>query len=213
MPARFELHGVAFSGPTYKVGLILSVAGEPFDYIHVNMMAGEHKQPAYLSKQRYGQVPLLVDRNNGRHLCQSASILEYVADTLGKLGGATLNERFEAREWLYWDFDRLAPAIYRSRSIRRGFRKGGPEILEMCAADAASALKVLDRHLAGRTWIVGEGMTIADIDIYGVVAFAGEAEIDLALYAQMTDWMKRIEVLPGFKGPKDLLPMESRVAA
>lgn len=213
MPARFELHGVAFSGPTYKVGLILSVAGEPFDYIHVNMMAGEHKQPAYLSKQRYGQVPLLVDRNNGRHLCQSASILEYVADTLGKLGGATLNERFEAREWLYWDFDRLAPAIYRSRSIRRGFRKGGPEILEMCAADAASALKVLDRHLAGRTWIVGEGMTIADIDIYGVVAFAGEAEIDLAPYAQVTAWMNRVEALPGFKGPKDLLPMESRVAA
>lgn len=213
MPARFELHGVAFSGPTYKVGLILSVAGEPFDYIHVNMMAGEHKQPAYLSKQRYGQVPLLVDRNNGRHLCQSASILEYVADTLGKLGGATLNERFEAREWLYWDFDRLAPAIYRSRSIRRGFRKGGPEILEMCAADAASALKVLDRHLAGRTWIVGEGMTIADLDIYGVVAFAGEAEIDLAPYAQVTAWMNRVEALPGFKGPKDLLPMESRVAA
>lgn len=213
MPARFELHGIAFSGPTYKVGLILSVAGEPFDYIHVNMMAGEHKQPAYLSKQRYGQVPLLVDRNNGRHLCQSASILEYVADTLGKLGGATLNERFEAREWLYWDFDRLAPAIYRSRSIRRGFRKGGPEILEMCAADAASALKVLDQHLAGRTWIVGEGMTIADLDIYGVVAFAGEAEIDLAPYAQVTAWMNRVEALPGFKGSKDLLPMESRVAA
>jgi glutathione S-transferase len=56
-------------------------------------------------------------------------------------------------------------------------------------------------------------MTIADLDIYGVVAFAGEAEIDLAPYAQVTDWMKRIEALPGFKPPKDLLPMESRVAA
>lgn len=192
---------------------MLSLAGEPFDYVHVNMMAGEHKQPAHMSKQRYGQVPLLADRSNGRHLCQSAAILEYIADTLGRFGGATLDERLQAREWLYWDFDRLAPPIYRSRSIRRGFRKGGPEILDMCSSDAASALKVLDQHLAGRSWIVGEGVTIADIDVYGVLAFAGEAEIDLAPYANITAWMTRFETLPGFKGPNDLLPMESRAAA
>jgi len=213
MSARFELHGIAFSGPTYKVGLMLALAGEPFDYVHVDMMAGEHKQPAHLSRQRYGQVPLLVDRNNGRHLCQSAAILEYLADTAGKLGGATLDERLQAREWLYWDFDRLASAVYRSRAIRRGFRKGGPEILDMCAAEAASALKVLDRHLAGRNWIVGEGVTIADIDIYGVLVYADDAEIDLAPYANIAAWMKRVEALPGFKPPLDLLPLENRVAA
>ena len=91
MAARFELNGISFSGPTYKVGLMLSLAGEPFDYVHIDMMSGEHKKPAHLSRQRYGQVPLLVDRNNGRHLCQSAAILEYLADVLGKFGGATLS--------------------------------------------------------------------------------------------------------------------------
>lgn len=213
MPVRFELHGVAFSGPTYKVGLMLSLAGEPFDYVHVNLMAGEHKQPAHLSKQRYGQVPLLVDRNNGRHLCQSAAILEYLADTLGRWGGATLDERLQAREWLYWDFDRLAPSIYRPRAIRRGVRKGGPEILDMYAAESAAALKVLDLHLSGRNWIVGEGATMADIDIYGVLAYAGEAGVDLAPYAHLTAWMKRFEALPGFKAAHDLLPLQSRTAA
>ena len=57
MTARFELHGFAFSGPTYKVALMLSLMDEPFDYVHVNMMAGEHKQPPHMSRQRYGQVP------------------------------------------------------------------------------------------------------------------------------------------------------------
>ena len=213
MPARFELNGVFLSGPTYKVGLMLALAGEPFDYVHVNLTAGEHKQPPYLSKQRYGQVPLLVDRNNGRHLCQSAAILEYLADTLGKFGGATLDERLQAREWLYWDFDRLAPSIYRSRGIRAGFMKGGEESLELCAANAASALKILDRHLAGKNWIVGEGLTVADIDIYGVMAYASEAAVDLAPYANVTAWVKRFEALPGFKAPKDLLPLQSREAA
>src|SRR3712207_4471463 len=159
MPARFTLHGVFLSGPTYKVGLFLALAGEPFDYVHVNLPGGEHKEPEFLAQQRYGQVPLLVDNRNGRHLCQSAAILEYLADVTGKFGGADLDERIRAREWMYWDFDRLAPAIYRSRGIRAGFRKAGPEVVELHAAEGRAALEVLDNHLAGRSWVVGESPT------------------------------------------------------
>jgi glutathione S-transferase len=212
MAARFELHGITFSGPTYKVGLMLSLAGEPFDYVHLNLMAGEHKQPPHLSRQRYGQVPLLVDRSNGRHLCQSAAILEYLADTLGKFGGATLDERLQAREWLYWDFDRLAAPLYRARVIRLGIRQAPPEVLEDAVKGAVASLQVLEAHLAGRSWLVGEGTTIADIDIYGVVAYAGEAGIDLATFANVGSWMKRIEALPGFSAP-GFLPQESKAAA
>ena len=213
MPARFELHGIAFSGPTYKVGLMLALAGEPFDYVHVNMMAGEHKQPPHMSKQRYGQVPLLIDRNNNRHLCQSAAVLEYLSDTLGKFGGATLDERLLVREWLYWDFDRLATHVYRARTARLGIRPAAPEVLEFCMTSGEAALKVLDQHLAGRNLIVGEGVTIADIDIYGVVAVSDEAGCDLAAYANIEAWLKRMEALPHFASRKALLPLESRVAA
>jgi len=212
MPARFELHGITFSGPTYKVGLMLSLAGEAFDYVHLDMMAGAHKQPAHMARQRYGQVPLLVDKSNGRHLCQSAAILEYLSDTLGKFGGSTLDERLQAREWLYWDFDRLAAPLYRARTIKLGIRQAPPEVLEDCTKGAQAALKVLDAHLAGRDWLVGEGVTIADIDIYGVVAYAGEAGIDLGPYANLSAWMKRVEALPGFSAP-GFLPRESREAA
>lgn len=213
MTARFELHGMFVSGPTYKVGLMLSLAGEPFDYVHLNLMEGEHKRPAYLAKQRFGQVPMLVDRSNGRHLCQSAAILEYLADTLGKFGGASLDERLRAREWLYWDFDRLAAPLYRARVIKAGFRPAPAEVLEDCQAAAKTALKVLDTHLAGRDWLVGEGVTVADIDIYGVAAFAGAAGIDLADYPQVAAWAKRVEALPGFQPADALLPKTSREAA
>ncbi|GEO14455.1 glutathione binding-like protein [Microvirga aerophila] len=56
------------------------------------------------------------------------------------------------------------------------------------------------------------GLTIADIDIYGVVAYAGEAGIDLGPYANLSAWMKRVEALPGFNAP-GFLPRESREAA
>ena len=80
-------------------------------------------------------------------------------------------------------------------------------------ASGEAALKVLDQHLAGRNWIVGEGVTIADIDIYGVVAFTDEAGFDLAAYAHIQAWVKRMEALPHFASRKTLLPAESRVAA
>lgn len=212
MPARFVLHGVFLSGPTYKVGLFLSLAGEAFDYVHVNLREGEHKQPPYLSKQRYGQVPLLVDNSNGRQLCQSAAILEYLADTTGKFGGASLEERIQAREWMYWDFDRLAAPIYRSRGMKLGIRKLTPELVEMYAGEGKVALKVLDDHLAGRSWIVGEAPTIGDIDLYGVVAYATEAGFELSAFANVAAWLKRVEALPGFI-PAGSLPRETKAAA
>jgi glutathione S-transferase len=212
MPARYTLHGSFMSGPTYKVGLFLSLAGEPFDYVHIRMRDGEHKQPAYMSKQRYGQVPLLVDGQNGRELCQSASILEYLADTTGKFGGANLDERIRAREWMYWDFDRLAPPVYRSRGLKLGFRKGGPEIVEMYHTEANASLKVLDDHLAGRRFVVGEGPTIADIDLYGVTAYAAEGGIDLGSFPNVSAWMSRMEALPGFIRAGSL-PQDTKAAA
>jgi glutathione S-transferase len=212
MTARYVLHGVWASGPTYKVGLMLSLAGEPFDYVHVDLMHGAHKSPEFLARNRFGQVPCLVDASNGRSLCQSASILDYLADTTGKFGGATLEERISAREWMFWDFDRLAPNIYRTRAVKLGFRKAHDAVVDAQVIDAGLALKVLDTHLAGRGWIVGEGTTIADIDVYGVVAYAPAAGFDLAAYPNVVAWMARIEALPGYSGPDQLLPKASKAA-
>jgi glutathione S-transferase len=213
MPARYTLHGSPRSGPTYKVALFLALAGEPFDWVLVNMREGEHKQPAYLAKQRYGQVPLLVDNQNGRHLCQSASILECLADRTGKFGGADLDERIRAREWMFWDFDRLAPHIYRPRAARLGLRQFDPAVLAQHETEGKAALKVLDEHLAGRAWLVGEGPTISDIDVYGVVSYAPAGGYDLAAYPTLSAWLKRVEGMPGFAPPETLLPQTSKAAA
>lgn len=213
MSSRFTLHGVWLSGPTYKVGLFLALAGEPFDYVHVNLLDGEHKKPAFVSRQRFGQVPLLEDKSNGRALCQSAAILEYLADTTGRFGGATLDERLAAREWTYWDFDRLAPAIYRLRGMRLGFRPASQVAAEMYHAEGNAALQVLDNHLKGRDWLVGEAATFADIEIFGTVAYAEVGGFDLRRYPNVSAWMARLPELPGFAPPTTLLPKQSRAAA
>jgi glutathione S-transferase len=213
MPARYELHGIWLSGPTYKVGLMLAMCGEPFDYVSVNLRAGEHKSPAFLAMQRYGQVPLLVDKGNGRKLTQSASILEYLAEHLGKFAGDTEEEKIEAREWMFWDFDRLAPNVYRSRAMRIGFRSMPFDTAAMYFNEGNMALKVLDDHLKGRDWLVGKGPTIADIDLYGVIDYTAVGGFNLAQYGNLSAWIQRFKALKGFGLPEQVLPKESRTAA
>ncbi|MEI8146588.1 MAG: glutathione S-transferase family protein [Alphaproteobacteria bacterium] len=209
MSKRFTLHGLWLSGPTYKVGLMLALSGEAFAYQHINLRAGEHKHPAYMAKNRYGQVPTLEDATTGLSLCQSAAILDYLAETLGKFGGKDAGERAQIREWMYWDFDRLAPPIYRMRAQRAGFRSFTQSQAEGLFADGNAALKVLDDHLAGRDWLVGKSTTIADIDVYGVATYAPQGGYSLAAYPNVAAWLKRVEALPGFAPQDKLLPMAS----
>ena len=205
--AKLTLHGIWLSGPTYKVGLALSLMGQPFAYKHVDLRAGAHKKPEYLALNRFGQVPALIDGD--LKLCQSGSILLYLADKFGKMGGRTPEEKARVREWIFWEFDRLAPNIYRPRAIKRGFLKAEDNIYQLYTGLAGDALKVLDTELGkGSGFLVGNEATIADVAVYGDVAYAEEGAIDLAPYANVKAWMTRVERLPGFKKYEDVLPKQ-----
>jgi glutathione S-transferase len=209
MANRFTLYGHQLSGPTYKVALMLALGSEPFTYHHVDLRAGAHKQPDYLAKNRFGQVPCLYDGSH--HYSQSASILQYLAEKLKKFDGKNAEEHAHIREWMFWDFDRLAPGIFRSRAFKVGLRKAEPPVIENYKNDGEAALAVLEAHFAKHAWLVGDKPTIADIDCYGVVHYAPIA-FDLAKYPKLTEWKKRFEALPGFGTPEEIIPGEQKAA-
>ena len=184
----------------------MSLMGLPFAYKHVDLRAGAHKQPEFLTVNRFGQVPALEDGD--LKLCQSGSILLYLADKSGKMGGKTAEEKARVREWLFWEYDRLASNIYRPRAIKRGFMKADDNVHQMYVNQAGDALKVLDSALAKSGFLVGDEATVADVAVYGDVAYAEEGAIDLAPYANVKAWMARIEKLPGFKKYEDVLPKQ-----
>ena len=204
--SKITLYGIWLSGPTYKAGLAMSLMGQSFAYKHVDLRAGAHKQPEYLAINRFGQVPALVDGD--LKLCQSGAILLYLADKSGKMGGKTAEEKARVREWLFWEFDRLASNIYRPRAIKRGFMKADDNVHQMYVNQAGDALKVLDGALAKSDFLVGSEATIADVAVYGDVAYAEEGAIDLSPYPNLKAWMARVEKLPGFKKYEDVLPKQ-----
>lgn len=203
MADKFTLYGIALSGPTYKAALMLSLCGQKFSYRHMNLQKGEHKTPEHLARNRYGQVPVL--EHGATTLVQSGVILEYLAETLGKLAGKGRADRLRSREWLFWEQDRLSPGIFVPRAARRGFFPFDAKVVDFMAARGNLALAVLDGTLATTPYLTGAEPSFADVGCYGVVAFAGEGGFELS--AGVAAWAKRMESLPGFKAPSDLLPM------
>jgi glutathione S-transferase len=212
MTTPYTLHGIWLSGPSYKVALALAMAGLKFDYEHINLREGAGQKPDFKAKSRWGQVPCLTINATGKHLTQSAAILGYLAMATGKLAGVTDDDKQSIREWMLWSADRLGPSIYRVRANALGFRKFDAATVEMYTGEGKGALKALDDHLTKQHWVVGTAASIADIDAYGVVAYAPDGGFVLADYPHIQAWMKRFEALPGYGKADALMPKESQKA-
>ena len=205
MADTITLHGIALSGPTQKIALTLALAGKKFSYRHVNLGEGAHKKPDFLALNRYGQVPVL--QHGSTTLCQSGAILIHLADTLGTLAGKDETTRNQAKEWVFWDIDALSPPVFRCRAAARGMFKPEPDVLTFLQRQAGSALKALDGFLEGKAFLTGDEPTIGDVSCYLPCFMAPEGNITLDNRPNVLAWMKRIEALPGYKSPAELLPM------
>jgi glutathione S-transferase len=211
MMKRFTLYGSPHSLPTYKVALMLHLAGEPFSFRYVSFQKGMQKTPEFLALSRWGQVPVLVDTE--RVYLQSAAIVEHLAEALGRFQGPDPATRQAAREWLYWDVDVLFPPIFNCYGVQLGQRKLLPIDVEPAIADyhrqrAEQALAVLDFQLADRNYLCAAEPTVADLFCYGDVAFAELCAINLQRWTNVASWTERLTALRGFKAPFALLAME-----
>jgi glutathione S-transferase len=208
---RFTLYGSPHSLPTYKVALMLHLAGEPFHFRYVSFQKGMHKTSEFLALSRWGQVPVLTD--NGQVYLQSAAIVEHLAKTLSRFRGLDPVTRQAAREWLYWDVDVLFPPIFNCYGVQLGKRGLLPIDVEPTIAGyhrqrAETALSVLEQHLAQREYLCAAEPTIADLFCYGDVAFAELCAFDLQRWTNLVRWTERLSALRGFKAPLTLLAME-----
>ncbi len=196
------------SGPSYRVGLALALMSEPFVFEIVDLPNGGGQNPEYKTKSRFGQVPCVQDGNDT--IIQSSAILEYLAEKTGKFGGKTAMERAHINEWMFWDFDRLCPGLFRSRAFKLGFRKADPAVVEAFKQEGEAGLAALESHLKGREWLALGRSTIADISVYAGIHYAADGGFDLSRFPAISAWKGRLEALPGYGKPADVIPAASR---
>src|SRR5205823_9035332 len=100
MVDAFVLHGSPHSLYTYKVALMLRLSAVGFTFRYVSFQKGMQLTPEFRSLSRWGQVPIL--EHGGRVLVQSAAILDYLAESLGRFEASDPDTRQTIREWSLW---------------------------------------------------------------------------------------------------------------
>ncbi len=208
--AEYTLHCFAQSGNAYKVALTLELAGADWSPRFVDFFGGETRTPAYRQCNIMGEVPLLEHR--ALLLSQSGVILEYLAETLGMFGPRDAAERREILRWILFDNHKLTSYTATYRFMREFAAAPEPAVLAEFRKRSETAWRILEAHLATRTYIVGERLTIADLSMCGYLYFGGEFGEDWSTYPAVLDWLARIAAMPHWKHPYSLMPGHPRPA-
>jgi glutathione S-transferase len=191
--ATLRLYSFVLSGHAHRVQLFLSLLNLPHEVIDVELRKGEHKQPAFLAKNPFGQVPVIEDGE--LTLYDSNAILVYLAK---RYGAQWLPEDpLDAAAVQQWLSLTAGPIAYGPAAARKAAVFAGTND-DKAKAAAVALFDVLERLLATRTYAIGHKPTIADVAAYSYLAHAPEGGVSLAPYPSVRAWLARIEELPGF---------------
>lgn len=198
-----KLYCFGESGNAYKAALALELSGEDWQPEFVDFFNGAARSPEFRAINEMGEVPVLVD--GSRTITQSGAILFHIAEKTGKfLDG----ERSEILRWILWDTQKGSGQQGPLRFLMNFLpaEKRPQEAIAFLQGRCAAAYKVLEAHLKGRDWIVGEAMTIADIACCGYLFYPEPFGFSRADFPAIDAWLTRISETPGWKHPYDLMP-------
>jgi glutathione S-transferase len=198
------LYGHPESGHTYKVALALTLAGIEFEYRWVDVFAPRDRRPAdFRAASRYGEIPVLVDA--GEPFAQSNAILLHIASRHSVLGGENGLRLEQAREWLFWEANRIGLSLPNLRHyLKFSDLPASQDLLDWLRARMLLDLQRLESEFATTQWLVGFGPSIVDIACFAYLHY-DDIRLDLADFPRLRDWMKRVRALPRFKDAATLL--------
>jgi glutathione S-transferase len=196
IPARpIRFHRFSRSGHCHRVELLLSLLELPVEVIDVNLAAREHKAPAFLARNPFGQVPVIEDE--GVTLADSIAILVYLA---GEYGGTRWLPASAARaaEQQRWFSVAQGPLAFGPALARGHYLFKSPADLQAAQARAHALFGVMNAHLRDRPFLLGAELGLADLANYAYIAHAPEGGVSLDEYSAIRGWLSRIEATPGF---------------
>ncbi|MBV8680966.1 MAG: glutathione S-transferase family protein [Aquitalea sp.] len=183
-----------------RVLLVAQQLGIPLELITVDLFRGEQNTPPFLKLNPNHQVPVLED--DGYVLWESYAIMQYLAELAQDktLHAQTAQQRADTSRWMYWCGQHLSPAISIlnwEHSIKEMAGSGPADHAEVERAEAKfiEACQVLDAHLAGRDWMCGKQLSLADLAIAAPLGDWQRAKLPIIQFGQIWRWFQQIRAL------------------
>ena len=185
-PDRLQLYSLPTPNGV-KVSIALEETGLPYEPHLVRFDSNDQLTPEFLSLNPNNKIPAIIDPNGpgGQPLplFESGAILVYIAGKTGQLMPRDDAGRYEALQWLMFQMGGIGPMFgqvgFFHKFAGRDYEDKRPR--DRYVAESRRLLAVLDKHLAGREWIVGDEYGIADIAsfpwINNLITFYGAADL------------------------------------
>ena len=209
-----KLHGFAQSGNTFKVAFLLRALGVPWQPVAMSFAefaGGATRDAAWREGvNAMGEVPVL-ELDDGKKITQSGVILTMLAEQRGRFGGNDADEKREILRWLFFDNHKFTSYFATWRFMKAFAAKApDPAVAAFLKSRIDSAFFVVEKHLTGRQYIVGDALTVADMSLSGYLFFSAD-ESGYVLeerFANLAAWRDRLKQAPGWGDPYDVLPGE-----
>ena len=189
------LYDTRVSGHCHRVRLFLSLLGQSWTTVDIDMQKNEHKAPSYLELSPLGQVPTLVD--DDVVITDSSAALVYLAKQYGNEQWLPEDAAGAARvqRWL----STASGELYRGPVLARAIRLFGRDFDHDAAVLwSERLLNWMQDELTDRRWLAADHVTIADVAMYSYLRVANEGDIDIAPYTSVVRWLGDVEALDGF---------------
>jgi glutathione S-transferase len=193
--AMVRLYDYLPSGNGYKVRLLLTRLGVPFERVELDITAGATRTPSFLAKNPNGRIPT-VELDDGRILAESNAILWYFAEGTPLLPDDRW-ARAQILQWLFFEQYSHEPNIATVRFwLHTQLTDDRRAMLPAKRTAGHAALALMESHLTSHHFLVGDTDTIADIALYAYTHVADEGGFDLSPYPSIQAWLTRIANLP-----------------
>jgi glutathione S-transferase len=206
--AQYKLHCFCQSGNSYKAALYLNCAGLDWEPVFVDFFKGATREPEWRQGvNEMGEAPVL--ETQGKKLTQSGVILTYLAQKSGKFAPANEDAKLEALRWILFDNHKFTSYLATYRFLKAFLPQApDPNVVAFLKGRFDAAAAVVEKHLAGSKFMVGDTPTIADFSVAGYVFYPVEEHgYDWGnSHPSIHAWTERVRALPGWKDPYDLMP-------
>ncbi|MBP1805377.1 glutathione S-transferase family protein [Rubellimicrobium aerolatum] len=197
-----RLHCFGESGSAYKAALTLTLCGLDWEPVFLDFFNGGARSPGHLALNVMAEAPVLVDGD--RVMTQSGVIQLWAAERTGRL----LGDRDEALRWVFFDNHKVS-GLAGALRFHLNFlapEKRSPEVVDWLTGRLRAALKAMESQLSRTPFLAGAEPTIADTACCGYLYYPEPFGFDRADWPAIDAWLSRIQALPGWKHPYDLMP-------
>lgn len=194
----YKVYGDMLSGNCYKIKLLMEFLNIKHQWTHVDILESETQADDFVKMNPNQQIPVL-EINESVALCESNAILNYLAKGSSFLPDDHL-KKAKVLQWQFFEQYSHEPYIATARyiNIYLGLPEERKQEFASKQVSGHKALKIMDKHLEGNKYFVGESPTIADISLFAYTHVAHDGGFDLSEYTQILRWIDDFKNIRGY---------------